>query len=187
MTQLRQRLLSLLMLGTIALAPQLASAPSYADAPAAAAECRRTLATYPTLHPGDRGPAVRTLQCALNDLGRQVVVDGYYGPQTRRAVARIEANFEGGAENPGEIGPAFWGMLYGCQLPARTLERGDRGHAVVVLQRALRAGGATIAVDGSFGPQTERVLKAFQRSFNSRATGRTDKGTRYLICWGAFG
>ncbi len=187
MTTFRQRLLSLLVLSAVALAPQLVSPPSYADAPAAAAQCRRTLATYPTLHPGDRGPAVRTLQCALNDLGRQVVVDGDYGPQTRRAVARIESNFEGGVAHPGEIGPAFWGMLYGCQLPDRSLSRGDRGHAVVVLQRALRAGGATIAVDGNFGPQTERVLKAFQRGFGSRATGRTDSGTRYLICWGAFG
>jgi peptidoglycan hydrolase-like protein with peptidoglycan-binding domain len=190
MNLLSTRLVALLALTALAMAPQLLSPPSYAGSAAApaAAECRRTLATYPTLHPGDRRPAVRTLQCALNDLGPgHVVVDGFYGPQTRRAVARIEGQFEGGPVNPGEIGPAFWQMLYGCQLPNRSLERGDQGHAVVTLQRALRAGGAEIAVDGDFGAQTESVLKAFQRSFNHTATGRTDRDTRYLICWGAFG
>lgn len=44
------------------------------------------------------------------------------------------------------------------------LRRGDKGQAVRELQRALEELGFEISVDGDFGPKTEAVLKAFQRS-----------------------
>ena len=59
-------------------------------------KCQRTLASYPILRPGDRKAAVRTLQCSLNDVGvGPVVVDGFYGPQTKAAVKEITDGFEG--------------------------------------------------------------------------------------------
>jgi hypothetical protein len=45
------------------------------------------------------------------------------------------------------------------------LKRGQQGPSVVVLQVLLKAvGGATIKVDGIFGPNTERAVRAFQTS-----------------------
>lgn len=42
------------------------------------------------------------------------------------------------------------------------LRLGSTGDGVTLLQSALRARGFTIAVDGHFGPQTDRTLRAFQ-------------------------
>lgn len=45
-----------------------------------------------------------------------------------------------------------------------SLRRGDTGPAVEELQRLLNATGATLDVDGSFGPATEAAVKTFQSS-----------------------
>ena len=56
---------------------------------------------YPELDPGDREPAVRTLQCAINDLGfGPVTVDGYYGPQTKKALTPLVDARDGGRAHP---------------------------------------------------------------------------------------
>ena len=181
-----RRLGTLSLLLAAAIAPVLA--PTSADAAAPVQQrcgCHRTLAAYPTLEPGDRGRAVRTLQCALNDAGYgQVVVDGWYGPQTRRGVRGVERTFEGDPPDPGRINNGFWTLLYGRQLPSRVLRTGDEGPAVRVLQRALRAAGADIMVDGSFGPQTRRVVKAYQRRWDYRQTGRTNEETVFMLAQG---
>ena len=111
---------------------------------AAKAKCQRTLASYPILRPGDRKAAVRTLQCSLNDVGvGPVVVDGFYGPQTKAAVKEITDGFEGtGVPHPYRINNGFWVLLFGRQLPDSNLAIGAHGPTVKVLQRALRAAGA---------------------------------------------
>jgi hypothetical protein len=43
------------------------------------------------------------------------------------------------------------------------VDRGDRGQEVVEVQYQLRALGYTLAVDGTFGAQTERVVRTWQR------------------------
>ena len=132
------------LLAATALAPvtSLPAEAATAATAAPAATCHRTLASYPVLRPGDRRPAVRTLQCVLNDGGwGPVVVDGFYGPQTRQAVRRVEAGFEGPSPSPGRINNGFWVLLFGQQLPDRNLQLGQHGPAVRTLQRALRAAG----------------------------------------------
>ena len=94
---------------------------------------------------------------------------------------RVEATFEGAAPDPGRINNGFWTLLYGRQLPSRVLELGDHGHAVRVLQRALRAAGGEIVVDGRFGPQTRSVVKAYQRHLHYRPTGRTNEETVFML------
>lgn len=184
------RLAALAVLTSLALVP--GAAPAIADTASSAAHdvrCPRTLAAYPILHPGARRPAVRTLQCALNDLGLgPVVVDGWYGPQTRAAVTEIEDHFEGDPPHPGRIDNGFWVLLYGRQLPRHLPQYGDRRHAVRVLQRALRAAGADIVVDGWFGPQTRGVVRAYQRRWGQPATGRVTGEVAFeLAMGGPFG
>jgi murein DD-endopeptidase MepM/ murein hydrolase activator NlpD len=53
----------------------------------------------------------------------------------------------------------------------RTLRAGSRGEDVRDLQRALRKRGLRITVDGAFGPQTRRAVKAMQRRFKVPPTG----------------
>ena len=182
-TMLRRLIVALLPLALAV--PVAVSAPDVAEA-SSAPRCQRTLPSYPILHLGDRGRAVRTLQCSLNDLGLgPVVVDGFYGRQTRKAVWRIVKNFEGGPPaHPFRINNGMWTLLFGCQLPDNQLSEGDHGHAVVVLQRALRAAGVTIVVEGDFGPQTTAVVKQYQKALGNAQTGRVEARTRFMLCQG---
>ena len=193
MTAVR-RVLSLLapvalLVGVLSVAPPTQAVP--VEQVAAKAKCRRTLATYPILRPGDRGAAVRTLQCSLNDVGvGPVVVDGFYGPQTKAAVKEITDGFEGtGVPHPYRINNGFWVLLFGRQLPDSNLAIGAHGPVVKILQRALRAAGATIVVDGDFGAQTQRVVKAYQREHHVRpVNGVVNDDTRFFLgMGGVFG
>ncbi|MFN8194227.1 MAG: peptidoglycan-binding protein [Nocardioidaceae bacterium] len=148
--------------------------------------CHRTLASYPVLHAGDRGKAVRTLQCLLNDDGfGPVTVDGIYGEETKAAILDLESGFEGTPEHPFRIGGGMWTLMIAARMPDRLLEQGDSGHAVVLLQRALRAGRGELAVDGDFGPQTKAAVKAFQRHNGVKATGKVNARTRFWLKMGA--
>lgn len=49
---------------------------------------------------------------------------------------------------------------FGGKMP--TIKRGSKGHAVKVLQALLGIFGWRVSVDGIFGPQTEKALRAFQ-------------------------
>jgi peptidoglycan hydrolase-like protein with peptidoglycan-binding domain len=165
------------------------AAPAPHHVPAAKPQCQRTLAAYPILRPGDRKAAVRTLQCSLNDLDLKigsVAVDGFYGPQTKAAVKSITDGFEGqGAPHPYRINNGFWTLLFGSQLRDSNLGLGAHGPVVKVLQRALRAAGATIVVDGDFGSQTERVVIAYQKEHDIRpATGIVNANTRFILAMG---
>jgi peptidoglycan hydrolase-like protein with peptidoglycan-binding domain len=167
------------------------AAPAPHQVRVAKPKCQRTLASYPILKPGDRKKAVRTLQCSLNDVGvGPVVVDGFYGPQTQAAVKKITDGFEGqGAPHPYRINNGFWTLLFGRQLPDSNLAIGAHGPVVKVLQRALRAAGADIVVDGNFGAQTEKVVKAYQKEMDVRpATGVVNDNTRFFLgMGGVFG
>jgi peptidoglycan hydrolase-like protein with peptidoglycan-binding domain len=168
------------------LAPAAAvAAPVSQHESARAASCHRTLKHYPVLEPGARRPAVRTLQCVLNDDGfGPVVVDGFYGPQTRAAVRRVESGFEGPSPHPGRINNGFWVLLFGQHLPDRNLRSGQHGPAIRTLQRALRAAGGHLAVNARFGPRTKVVVRHFQRSQGVPATGVVNERTRFFLAMG---
>jgi peptidoglycan hydrolase-like protein with peptidoglycan-binding domain len=163
------------------------AAPAPHQVRSAKPQCQRTLASYPVLEPGARTDAVRTLQCSLNDVGvGPVVVDGFYGPRTQAAVKEITDGFEGqGAPRPYRINNGFWTLLFGRQLPDRDLAIGAHGPAVTVLQRALRAAGATVVVDGDFGVRTKRVVRAYQREHHIRGgKGVVNENTRFILAMG---
>ena len=195
MTKLLRRVAALLapvvlVSGLLVTSPA-GAAPAPHQVQAAKPKCQRTLASYPILRPGDRKNAVRTLQCSLNDVGvGPVVVDGFYGPQTKAAVKEITDGFEGtGVPHPYRINNGFWVLLFGRQLPHRNLAIGAHGPVVKVLQRALRAAGATIVVDGNFGPQTEKVVIAYQKEHRVvPAKGVVNADTRFFLnMGGVFG
>jgi peptidoglycan hydrolase-like protein with peptidoglycan-binding domain len=89
----------------------------------------------------------------LSDLYRKLGDDAWFagpseqqGPPRQPPVASAGATGSGRASRPG------------------TLRRGDCGPEVRGLQEQLRANGHAIAVDGVFGPETERALRAFQKA-----------------------
>lgn len=157
-----------------------------ADPGSVAGSCERTLTAYPVLAPGASGPAVRALQCFLNDADYgPVAVDGVYGAQTRAAVKRVEATYEGPAPRPGRIDSGTWVLLISRSLGTATLEQGAKGADVTTLQRALRAAGATVTVDGVFGAKTKRAVQRLQDANRIGADGVVGEETLFLLKMGA--
>lgn len=89
-------------------------------------------------------------------------------------------------EDPGELFP--WDRLADAGIgrlvpPAPivdgpVLRRGDRGVAVLDLQKRFRSYGYGLETDSEFGPETEAVVRAFQRHFRpARVDGVADPST----------
>ncbi|GAA5036267.1 hypothetical protein GCM10023258_39040 [Terrabacter aeriphilus] len=166
--------------------PTPAATTATADPGSVAGSCERTLTAYPVLAPGASGPAVRALQCFLNDADYgPVAVDGVYGAQTRAAVKRVEATYEGPAPQPGRIDSGTWVLLIARSLGTATLEQGAKGPDVTTLQRALRAAGATVTVDGVFGAATKRAVQRLQDANRIGADGVVGEETLFLLKMGA--
>lgn len=104
---------------------------------------------------GQQGVRVKIVQHLLRQSGRDIAVDGSFGPKTEAAVkafqkaARLDAD--------GVIGKVTWPRL------AVVVRSGSRGEAVKGAQLALNSKGAKLQVDGSFGPATVAAAKAFQQ------------------------
>lgn len=52
---------------------------------------------------------------------------------------------------------------------------------VAKVQMALNAAGATLTVDGKWGPKTSAALKSYQAAHKLKATGRMDKATAQAL------
>ncbi|GAA2485853.1 hypothetical protein GCM10009858_24750 [Terrabacter carboxydivorans] len=129
---------------------------------------------------------MRTLQCFLDDADYgPVAVDGVYGAQTRAAVTKVEASFEGPPPKPGRIDAGMWVLLISRTLGDQPLKVGSKGAEVVTLQRALRAAGGTITVDGSFGAETKKVVQRFQQANRVGDDGVVAEDTLFLLKMGA--
>ena len=142
-----------------------------------------------TVRLGSTGSAVRALQQEL-----KISADGVFGPQTESAVKAYQKSKT--LKVDGVVTSNVWRALAGLsytktgtttasgttttttttalsRYKSTVLALGARGEAVKALQRAL--GG--LAVDGVFGSQTERSVKAFQTRSSLRATGIVDGKT----------
>lgn len=113
----------------------------------------------PTMRQGARGDWVRDMQAGL-----RVTVDGVWGRDTDRALIAFQRSH--GLSADGVCGTNTWEALGGSivapkpqTILRKKLRRGDRGSAVVELQRLL--GG--LDVDGVFGAKTDAAVRAFQK------------------------
>ena len=73
--------------------------------------------------------------------------------------------------------------MSGSLSPWPVVAAGFNGHPVKTLQFLLRARGHTVTVDGTFGPQTDAAVKAFQASKGLAANGTVgpETWTRLII------
>ncbi|MCB2174333.1 MAG: peptidoglycan-binding protein [Actinomycetales bacterium] len=118
---------------------------------------------WPTITLGGTGEDVRTVQYLLGTHGHPVAVDAQYGPITRGAVQSFQG--DAGLTADGVVGPITWGALI------VTVSTGAAGPAVSALQSQLRSQGWRLAVDGAFGPQTDRSVRDLQTAHHLTVDG----------------
>ena len=140
---------------------------------AATAEAR------PTLHHGDRGHSVESLQRALH-----IGADGVFGRGTVRAVRRFQRRH--GLDADGVVGGGTWRMirrsLHRRHAVARSASSGSRGVTGRGPSVSTLQGKLGLSADGVFGPGTYRAVKRFQRGHGLTADGVVGPAT-----WTALG
>lgn len=121
----------------------------------------RGLNNYPLIRRGDSGNFVKILQYLLNEYGYDLSVDGIFGGNTYQAVLNFQRNNNLTAD--GIVGPNTWNALLNINPGATVLRNGSRNSSVLFLQKLLLSYLYPITdLDGIFGPETERAVRAFQ-------------------------
>jgi murein DD-endopeptidase MepM/ murein hydrolase activator NlpD len=136
------------------------------------------LAGAPAAHAASANTAA--LQVALRAVGVYGgPIDGVSGPQTRRAVRRLQRRR--GLAVDGRAGPRTrraLGRRGRPPLGSRVMRRGQRGWDVAALQFLLRRRGcAPGSVDGGFGAATGRAVRRCQRRYGLRSDGLAGAAT----------
>ncbi len=136
----------------------------------------RELENFPTLRINSRGNFVKILQYLLNDYDADLSVDGVFGGGTQRAV--IEFQRDNNLTADGIVGRNTWNKLLNLNPSSEVLRRGSKSSAVLFLQRLLLSYLYPITnLDGDFGPETERAVRAFQSENGITADGIVGRNT----------
>lgn len=123
---------------------------------------------------GSTGDAVRAVQQfgLLSSPGDDpLTVDGSYGPQTASRVRSLQRSW--GLTQDGAAGEEAWSFLSTQSPGPRPWPLVKQGATqatnwrVRAAQHLLRAHGATIAADGSFGPASGAAIRAFQQTLRA--------------------
>ncbi|MQA27943.1 MAG: N-acetylmuramoyl-L-alanine amidase [Micromonosporaceae bacterium] len=124
---------------------------------------------WPTVIRGDGGERVRTVQHLLRHHGAGIAADGGFGPITENAVKAFQTDAALNAD--GVVRQETWQELI------LALRRGSAGEGVRAVQRQLHYQGFTTAVDGQFGPGTDRSVREFQARHGLTASGVVEPPT----------
>ena len=130
----------------------------------------RQVENYRTIRRGNRNNFVKILQYLLVEYGYNIDVDGVFGGKTYNAVLDFQTKND---LNPdGIVGKNTWNALLNLNPSQFVLRRGSKKSAVLYLQELLLSYLYPITnLDGVFGPETERAVKAFQTENGLTADG----------------
>jgi peptidoglycan hydrolase-like protein with peptidoglycan-binding domain len=131
---------------------------------------------WPTQSVGTSGADVRTVQYLLDVHGPAIPVDGVFGPGTRTAVQNFQTGHSLTAD--GVVGNATWEALI---VPVAS---GATGAAARAVQGQLATQGWRVAVDGAFGPATQRRVRDFQAAHALMVDGVVGPGTWHTLVAG---
>ncbi|MBC3840163.1 peptidoglycan-binding protein [Streptacidiphilus sp. 4-A2] len=140
---------------------------------------------------GEHDGCVTALQALLDQQGAHLAVDGDFGADTLAAVQAFQSAHGLGVD--GQVGPQTKATLYSStgttastvnllssQCPVNITEGEDDG-CVTAMQAMLDDRGATIAVDGDFGPNTLAAVEAFQSAHGLSADGQAGPRTKAAL------
>lgn len=122
-----------------------------------------TLASYPSIKQGSTGTSVKVIQCLVG-----ATPDGFFGSATTSKVKAFQSSV--GLLADGVVGPKTWNAAL-SKGTTPVLQKGSTGSSVTRLQRALRARGHAITVDGQFGDGTRAAVIAYQKRVGLTADG----------------
>jgi peptidoglycan hydrolase-like protein with peptidoglycan-binding domain len=143
-----------------------------------------SISPFPLVRSGDRDHPVRTLQYLLRARNHPVTVDGDFGPKTDAAVRSFQQDAHVSVD--GIVGPATWSAL------VVTVRRDDEGDAVRGVQEEFQfrnlSGDPTqgLQVDGIFGAETDRTVRAFQHALAADIPSVTVDGIVGPVTWQAL-
>jgi hypothetical protein len=120
-----------------------------------------TFGSYPRIEQGDKRPEVAALQCLLKKRGYDVSPDGSWGNGTTAALDKFRASLGWGASG-GHTTRQTWTALLAAGSRPGVLKRGSVGEPVWRLQRALRAAGADVPVNGLYDSGTVAAVKKYR-------------------------
>ncbi len=136
----------------------------------------RNVENYPTIRLNSSGNFVYILQYLLNQYGYNLSVDGRFGVRTQNAVINFQRN--NGLTQDGVVGRNTWNALLNLNPSANILRRGSRNSAVLFLQKLLLSYLYPItSLDGIFGAETERAVRAFQTENGLSTDGVVGRNT----------
>src|SRR5215218_5314240 len=124
---------------------------------------------WPLIRRGRTGHPVKTLQHLLRAHGKNINIDGIFGPATEESVREFQG--ARGLATDGIVGPHTWSALI------IIVRRGSRGEAVRGVQEEFQFRNLSgdprrgVQVDGIFGPQTEAAVRAFQDALQIAVDG----------------
>jgi peptidoglycan hydrolase-like protein with peptidoglycan-binding domain len=158
-----------------------------APAGAAPAPIPLTSPSCPTaITQGETDGCVTELQLLLNQHGASLTVDGSFGPGTLAAVKAFQSRE--GLSPDGVVGPLTKSSLTATATPApiplgssscpTDITSGEIDGCVTELQQLLNQHGASLTVDGSFGPGTLAAVEAYQASHGLSADGIVGPNTK---------
>lgn len=105
--------------------------------------------------------SIKEVQSYLNSkIGAGLAVDGYWGPNTRKALIKYWQKVVGGLDIDGSFGPKSQ-----AAASRNNISKGNKGELVKIMQMALICKAHDLSpygADGSFGQDTEKELKAYQ-------------------------
>lgn len=136
----------------------------------------RELQNYPTIRRGNSGNFVILLQYLLNQYGYNLAIDGSFGNNTQKAVLDFQKN--NGLTQDGIVGRNTWSALLNINPTSTVLKRGSKRSSVLFLQKLLLSYLYPITnLDGDFGPETERAVRAFQTENGLTVDGVVGRNT----------
>ena len=144
---------------------------------------------YSSLREGDSSDAVRNLQYTLYELGYyDGSIDGDYGPTTADAVRafQIQNNLK---PVDGVAGSATLSKLYSSDAKAatapesqyQTVQKGDEGEDVVLVQDCLVQMGYLSGVTGVYDDATVAAVKEFQQAHGLTPDGKAGQKTLMIL------